>query len=55
MKTETIGCGKYDKERPELTRSCGDMLFSNKIWICDNCRKKSYTKEQMAIISEVIK
>ena len=51
--SEFIGCGKHDKKHPELTRSCGDILFSNKIWICDNCRKKIYTKEQMAIIEDV--
>ncbi len=37
---EAIGCGKFDKENPELTRSCGDILFSNKIWLCKDCFEK---------------
>lgn len=45
-----IGCDKYDNEHPEFTRSCGDILFSNKIWLCDECRKKKYTKELKEVI-----
>lgn len=52
MELQIIGCGKYDRKHPELTRCCGDILFSNKIWICDNCRKKTYTKEQLEIIDD---
>jgi len=37
---EPIGCDKFDKEHPELTRSCGDVLFSNKIWLCNDCYSK---------------
>jgi hypothetical protein len=37
---EAIGCGEYDKDNPELTRSCGDILFSNKIWLCKECYEK---------------
>ena len=35
-----VGCGKYDKKHPELTRCCGDILFSNKIWVCEECEEK---------------
>jgi hypothetical protein len=47
---DVMGCGEFDKINPQLIRNCGDILFSNKIWLCDSCRKKSYTKEQKAII-----
>ena len=40
IKTEPIGCKKFDKENPELTRSCGDILFGNKIWLCNECYNK---------------
>ena len=52
MEEQTIGCGKFDKDNPQLTRSCGDILFSNKIWICANCRKKHYTTAQKRIIDK---
>lgn len=45
-----LGCGLFDKANPQLMRSCGDILFSNKIWLCENCRKKEYSKEQKAVI-----
>ena len=45
-----LGCGEFDSKNPELTRSCGDILFSNKIWLCDKCRKKNYTQEQKKVI-----
>ena len=48
--SKIIGCGMFDKENPELMRCCGDILFSNKIWICDECRKKTYTKSEKRII-----
>jgi ribosomal protein L37E len=35
-----IGCGNYDKEHPELTRSCGDLTFENKIYVCSKCFDK---------------
>ena len=50
METDILGCGNYDKDNPNLMRSCGDILFSNKVFLCDNCRKKKYTKEQKQII-----
>ncbi len=34
------GCGNFDKENPELTRCCGDILFSNEIWLCSKCEKE---------------
>jgi hypothetical protein len=37
---EGIGCDKFDAEHPELIRSCGDILFSNKIWLCKICFEK---------------
>jgi len=37
---EPIGCNKFDSENPDLTRSCGDILFSNKIWLCAECYEK---------------
>lgn len=39
-KTEAIGCDKFDDEHPELTRCCGDILFSNKIYLCKDCFEK---------------
>ena len=36
----SMGCDKFDKEHPELTRCCGDILFSNKIWLCNDCFPK---------------
>ncbi len=45
-----IGCEMFDTENPELTRSCGDILFSNKIWLCKECRKKKYSKNWEKII-----
>jgi len=51
-KYEILGCGNFDKSNPELTRSCGDILFSNKVWLCDNCKKKQYSKEQKRIIEK---
>ena len=45
-----IGCGEFDKENPQLMRSCGDVLFCNKVWLCENCRKKNYTNAQKKII-----
>ena len=44
-KDSVKGCGKYDKENPELTRSCGDILFSNEIWLCKSCKKKEEVGE----------
>jgi hypothetical protein len=32
-----IGCMKFDKENPEFSRCCGDILFGNKIWLCHEC------------------
>lgn len=52
MNNETLGCDKFDAENPELMRSCGDILFSNKIWLCKECHKKNYTKEELKIIEE---
>jgi hypothetical protein len=52
MKEEILGCDEYDKAHPELTRSCGDILFSNKVWLCEKCRSKKYSKEQKAIIDK---
>ena len=34
---QPIGCDKFDSENPELMRCCGDILFSNKIWLCRTC------------------
>lgn len=48
---EILGCGKFDKENPELTRCCGDILFSNKVYLCSKCKKKKYSPEQEAIIA----
>lgn len=47
-----LGCGQFDKEHSELMRSCGDILFSNKIYLCKECHKKSYTKEELNIIEK---
>jgi len=52
MTSELIGCGEFDKDNPELMRSCGDILFSNKIWICKGCRTKKYSEEQKRIIEQ---
>ena len=40
MEKEAIGCEKFDKEHQELMRSCGDILFSNKIYLCKDCFEK---------------
>ena len=45
-----LGCDKYDSEHPELTRSCGDITFGNKIYLCEDCKKKNYTAEQKEVI-----
>ncbi len=49
-KEEIIGCGMFDAENPELARCCGDILFSNKIWLCKECRKKKYSKNWEKLI-----
>ena len=50
MTNKELGCEQFDKENPELMRCCGDILFSNKIWLCKECKKKTYTKEELKII-----
>lgn len=45
-----LGCGNFDSEHSELMRSCGDILFSNKIWICKECSKKDYNVKERKII-----
>lgn len=49
-KEEALGCGLFDKDNQDLMRSCGDVLFNNKIWLCKDCRYKDYTLEQLKII-----
>ena len=49
-KEEIIGCGMFDTENTELARCCGDILFSNKIWLCKECRKKKYSKNWEKLI-----
>ena len=48
-----LGCGKFDKRNPHLMRSCGDILFSNKVWLCEKCHQKSYTKSELEIIARI--
>ena len=49
-KSSVLGCGNFDIDNPNLMRSCGDILFSNKIWLCEKCRNKKYSKKQKGII-----